>query len=350
MAQMSWNEWINTQRGAPPRRKALDQSARVKLVERLAADGNPEVAFKLLTDEGYDAAELQTELGRLVDNPYFAVARQLAYRQLKRDWVLDNQRRLEALLPAQVERKTRPSREQFLRDHYATGQPVVIEGAFDHWAALSKWTPHWLREQFGQAMIEVQGERNRNPRYEMQAEKHVHTMRFGEFVDRVLAGPTNDLYMTARNSGLNSEVLAPLWDDVPGIPEYLTSGPGRQGFFWFGPAGTITPLHHDLTNNFMAQVYGRKRVKIVSAPHLPFVYNDLHCFSAVDAEAPDPTQHPAYQQARVLEVDLGPGDLLFLPVGCWHHVRGLDISITMSFTNFVFDNNFSSNYQTYGEF
>jgi len=40
-------------------------------------------------------------------------------------------------------------------------------------------------------------------------------------------------------------------------------------------------------------------------------------------------------------------DLLFLPVGWWHHVRGLEISITMTFTNFVFDNDFHSTYRTY---
>ena len=41
--------------------------------------------------------------------------------------------------------------------------------------------------------------------------------------------------------------------------------------------------------------------------------------------------------------------MLFLPVGWWHYVRGLDITITMTFTNFVFDNDFYSFYSTYGE-
>jgi hypothetical protein len=43
------------------------------------------------------------------------------------------------------------------------------------------------------------------------------------------------------------------------------------------------------------------------------------------------------------------GDLLFLLVGWWHHVRGLEVSITMTFTNFVFDYDFHSFYQTFQE-
>ncbi len=39
---------------------------------------------------------------------------------------------------------------------------------------------------------------------------------------------------------------------------------------------------------------------------------------------------------------------VFLPVGCLHFVEALDISVTMSFTNFVFDNNdYTTFYHTY---
>ncbi len=76
------------------------------------------------------------------------------------------------------------------------------------------------------------------------------------------AGQTNDYYMTANNSGVNEAALAALWQDVDLLPEYLVPE-HRHGrsFFWMGPAGTVTPVHHDLTNNFMAQVIGRKLVQ-----------------------------------------------------------------------------------------
>ena len=39
--------------------------------------------------------------------------------------------------------------------------------------------------------------------------------------------------------------------------------------------------------------------------------------------------------------------LLFLPVGWWHYVKGLSISMTVTFTNFVFANDFSSSDTTF---
>jgi ribosomal protein L16 Arg81 hydroxylase len=120
-----------------------------------------------------------------------------------------------------------------------------------------------------------------------------------------------------------------------------------MGFFWFGPAGTITPLHHDLTNNFMAQVRGRKHIKLISAFNLPYVYNNLHCYSQVDMTNIDYARFPLLRNARIMDVILEPGELLFLPVGCWHYVKGLDMSITMTFTHFRFNNDFHSFYDTY---
>jgi len=195
----------------------------------------------------------------------------------------------------------------------------------------------------------VQGNRNSDANYEQNSDRLRREMTFGQYVDLVDAGgETNDFYITANNSDANKEALKELWDDVVLFPEYLRDDdPANRGFFWFGPKGTVTPLHHDLTNNFMAQVRGRKRVHLVAPYDLPNVYNDRHCYSQVDVERVDYARFPHFRDVSVIEVEIGPGDLLFLPVGWWHHVRGLEISITMTFTNFVFDNDFHSTYRTY---
>ncbi len=115
-----------------------------------------------------------------------------------------------------------------------------------------------------------------------------------------------------------------------------------------GPRGTITPFHHDLTNNFMAQVIGRKRIKLASSWDIPLMRNYLHCFSGIDGRTTPPSPRPWLDEPQILEFMLHPGDILFLPIGCLHYVEGVDISVTVSFTNFVFDNDFSSFYTTYG--
>ena len=55
---------------------------------------------------------------------------------------------------------------------------------------------------------------------------------------------------------------------------------------------------------------------------------------------PDLNRHPKFRNATVTDVVVQPGETLFVPVGWWHYVRALDVSMTVSFTNFQFPNNF----------
>jgi ribosomal protein L16 Arg81 hydroxylase len=153
--------------------------------------------------------------------------------------------------------------------------------------------------------------------------------------------------MTANNNSLNRQALREFWHDIIQIPEYLNADSPDNGFFWFGPAGTRTPFHHDLTNNFMAQVIGRKRVRIFPAITLARMYNQLHCYTEVDGGEIDLERFPLLNDVPPLDCILHPGELLFLPIGCWHYVHGLDVSVTMSFINFRWKNDFSQHYHTY---
>ena len=267
-------------------------------------------------------------------------------------WFLDNERRLGRMASSygEVERVHKPSRAEFLDNYYSQNKPCVITGAMDDWPALTKWDGDYLKKRCGDKIVEVQANRNSDDDYELNSIKHKKDMPFREIVDIIESGvETNDWYITANNSGKNKEALIALWDDIR-YPDYLDPNHDHgNGFFWYGPAGTVTPIHHDLTNNFMAQVRGRKRVKIIAPADSPYVYNNQHCFSPVDMENPDLEKYPLWANVNVLDVEIGPGDLFFLPVGWWHHVRGLEISITMTFTNFMFDNDFSASYSTYGQ-
>ena len=130
------------------------------------------------------------------------------------------------------------------------------------------------------------------------------------------------------------------------IPEYLDGKAAHNGFFWFGPAGTITPFHHDLTNNFMAKVIGRKRILLVPSWDMPLMRNLFDVYCEIDGRTTSPAPPASFGQPQILECFLEPGEILFLPIGCLHFVEAIEISVTMSFTNFHFDDNdFTSFYE-----
>ena len=342
---------------------AVDQEWRRWVAENVLLRQEPLSIIEAMVRAGVDRATAIGEVHAAIDHPYIRAARQshtaaadaaknVDARIQKRDWVLECYRRTarQATTHGNVPRMPKLSRQAFLDNYYALNRPVVMTGAMDDWPAMTRWTAKELKSRFGDRVVSVQANRDNDANYEVNSAKLRSEMTFGEFVDITeTMGETNNYYITANNAETNSETLKDLWKDIIPFPEYLRDDPANRGFFWFGPKGTVTPLHHDLTNNFMAQVRGRKLVRLVAPYELQNLYNNRHCYSAVNLDKIDYDRFPLFRNVTVIDVEIGPGDLLFLPVGWWHHVRGLETSITMTFTNFVFDNDFYSIYKTYQE-
>lgn len=73
-------------------------------------------------------------------------------------------------------------------------------------------------------------------------------------------------------------------------------------------------------------------------------YNDTGVFSAGELPKFDENRRPALKNVTPMEVTLEPGQSLFIRVGWWHCVEALDVSISLSFTNFNAPNQFSADY------
>jgi len=328
----------------------VDDDWRRWIAENVMMNNNREDVLNAMIARGISPEEAAREFDLAAQSPYVRGVEILRSRLHKREWLLDTYRRLSRMDPAsgEVPRRHKLSRDEFRDEYYATNRPVIITGMMDDWPAMRKWNLDYFAETFGDREIEVQVGRNAGENYEVEREKYLRTVTMAEFIEMVRrAGTTNDFYLTANNNNSNKKVLPELWDDIVQIPEYLDGTSRLGGFFWLGPAGTVTPFHHDLTNNFMAQVIGRKRVKLVPSWDVALMRNDFHCYSKVDGRITPPTPQPAADEPQVLECILDRGEILFLPIGGFHYVEAIDISVTVSFTNFVFDNEFAHTYTTY---
>ncbi|MYM30351.1 cupin-like domain-containing protein [Duganella sp. CY15W] len=328
--------------GAVPQTDVND-SWRGWIAENLILGGHPETLVGIMVQSGIVESSARAEVDAALRSPYLRGVSRLHNRLAKRDWVLGIQSRLNQLAQYEVPRRERLSGEVFLNEHYRRNQPVIITGMLDDCVARSRWTFDYLAAQLGDREVEVQFGRNADPDYELNSMSHKRRMPFGEYVAMVRdAGVTNDFYMTANNDGHNRDALRELMSDLPPLTEYLQEG--SNGFFWFGPAGTITPFHHDLTNNFMIQIAGRKKVRLIAPCDTPKVYNQRHCFSPVDGRNIDLQRFPMMADVPVIDCVLEPGEILFLPVGWWHFVEALDVTITVSTTHFKWDNDFYTHY------
>ena len=126
------------------------------------------------------------------------------------------------------------------------------------------------------------------------------------------------------------------------MPEYCYTddddedGEGVKINAWFGPAGTVSPLHHDPRHNLFGQVFGRKYFRLYHQRDSEGLYpypegSMITNTSRVELEAPEAELYPKFRETPGWEVVMEPGDMLYIPPKCWHYVKALDESCSVNF-------------------
>lgn len=325
--------------------QVVDDPQRQWLAEHLLRGSAPESLVESLVAAGVERQAAAAALVTLAQDPIFLAARRVQQSQRKLESVVGNLQKLWERSPgyAHIEKREDIPTDEFLERYVAGCRPVVIKGLARDWPALQRWTPQALKRDYGHLDVAVQRGRNSDPDYERNKVALRRTEKLGDFIDCVLGGgPSNDYYMTANDEVLRRPEFAPLLRDIGPLPYYCDASTLAGAVsLWLGPAGTVTPLHHDTLMLFHTQIVGRKRWRFISPLEWPRVYNSVGVFSPVDVERPDPVRFPAFAQTKMLEVVVEAGETMFLPLGWWHQVGSLDVSVSMSFTNLVVPNQFS---------
>lgn len=325
--------------------RSLDAGWLQWIAENRLRDCTPASMLETMAQAGLDRSECRHAISAIEANPVFLAARKVQQLQKKLDSVVANQQKLRQLDPnyGRVEKRPNISRSEFLERHVRGSRPLVLTGVARHWRAMKTWSPQDLRERFGHLQVEIQAERNADPNYEQNKLGHKRSVRLADFVDTVLAGgASNDYYLTANNEALRQPGFAPLLDDIGPLPEVCDRAElAERASFWFGPAGTVTPLHHDTIMLFHTQVVGRKRWRFISPLDTPKLYNHFDVYSPIDLDRPDLARYPLFRDVTVLDVIVEPGETVFLPLGWWHQVTALDVSLSFSYSNLALPNHYT---------
>jgi hypothetical protein len=246
-----------------------------------------------------------------------------------------------------VERRFSVSADDFFENYYTANRPIILTDVTRDWPALSLWSrPQYFAEKFGNTEVSVCMGRQADPYCDRNFKAHLRTMSMRDYATWVAgAGETNDGYLISNNRLLEDPKFHDLLHDI--VPPTAYVDPAQfytHMSFWFGPAGTVTPLHHDGNNILFCQVVGRKEVYLVS-PWETELMERAQGFYA-HAQVPGGMEGQGRRLPDeafpwpALRVVLEPGEALFLPVGWWHQVRALDMSVSISFLNFRQPNQF----------
>jgi hypothetical protein len=258
----------------------------------------------------------------------------------------------------QIERKSRVLPADIAREYLGgVGKPVIITDATENWAARSKWTFEFFKTSYGSdPALAWLG-------FGSGAAKLTTLSAYIDF----LYAPMSELPGLWRGSHIGKDGRSPapvpgrasspfyligwfafrqhpeLYDDIAPAPYFVQdlvpslNATLRDVFEWtskkeytavfIGPEGSLSTLHRDFwhTHAYLAQIKGRKRALLFSPKDSDFLYG-----GQVDPEQPDFEQFPLFDCATAYECVIEPGDTLLIPSKWWHHVRGLEKSITVS--------------------
>lgn len=236
-----------------------------------------------------------------------------------------------------------PSLEYFSNVYMGTGTPVILRNCIDHWPAMShnRWSPKYMQTVAGCRLVPVElGSKYTDQQWSQKL------MTVNEFFEKyVLSG--GDRASEGQQVGYLAQHQ--LFDQIPRlredivVPDYCALSSGDVDDedtevdvnAWFGPSGTVSPLHRDEKRNLLAQVVGAKYVRLYH-PQMtyglyPHTDHLLSTTSQVDAENPDLSQFPLFEGVTFSDCVLGEGDLLYIPPMHWHYIRSLSTSFSVSF-------------------
>lgn len=320
----------------------IDTALELWIARKLVSGIEPDSLAEALFGRGYSADELHRTISHIQSNPAFQVAKSLQQQVWKRDWLFDIYSSL-AIADVRtyvVPQLDRPSADVFFTGYYAINRPAILKHLVDHWEAPGRWTAATLAEKIPEPEVEVQARRPGGFEGELDWERYRQSMPVSAFLARMTdPRPSNDIYLTSKNNRRNRVALTGLRAGFGDIPGYLAGRNADEEAIWLGPAGTITPLHHDLTNNLLVQVIGRKRVTLVPSWELPRIAPRAHFYSAF-SDPGELRMLPLEQRPTMIDCVIGPGDTLFIPVGWYHHVEALEASLSVSFIELAWPNNF----------
>ena len=220
----------------------------------------------------------------------------------------------------------------FMKSYKKLHVPVKIKNCLDHWPALDDWNLQYFQKVLGYRTVPVEiGKRYTDDSWTQTL------MTVNEFIAKYIVDGNEQPSIGYLAQHELFQQIPELKDDFD-IPLYCYSDDNEEEAsvnIWFGPSDTVSPLHTDPKHNCLCQVFGQKYVRLYSDENQMYPFEDLLSnTSKIDLEKDYQDiieTYPEFKHAKGLETILEPGDLLYIPPKCWHFVKSLSTSCSLSF-------------------
>jgi hypothetical protein len=223
----------------------------------------------------------------------------------------------------------------FRKNYLEAGEPLVISGLAKGWMALEKWTPAYLKQQYGELEVPIRDYQGTNGKPYLKRQMKLRDyLDYWERLDEKAAEKEN-LYLAEWNfaqqcPGLLDDFETPAHfqeDWIEKLPRNLQFG---RLWIFIGHAGVHTPVHTDtfFTSAWLTMICGDKVVRLVSPCNCSAVRKGTDLFS------PETELALNENGAKLYEAQIGAGDTLFIPGRWYHQVRNASKNIMLT-KNFV---------------
>lgn len=236
--------------------------------------------------------------------------------------------------------------------------PVIITNAMTSWPALQLWQDiSYIKDKAAGRLVpvEIYSEKDSTQTY-LSDSWEQRVMSLGEFIETHIE-PDDTGADKRKERGYLAQYQ--LFDQIPclrediQVPSYCNAltpedilcphsefaGDTRTAedaliSAWFGPAGTVSPLHNDPYHNLLAQVVGRKYLRLYDMKFTGNLYprDGFQCNNSnVDIDDVNHEKYPLFSTTPSFQCILESGEMLYIPRHFWHYVRSLDVSFSVSF-------------------
>ena len=200
-------------------------------------------------------------------------------------------------------------------------EPMLLKGACKGWKAFGKWNLNFLREKFGDKQVPVRVFKKDHTEHtlgKVLLRRYIdYIENRNNFKDRYYLA---DWEISKNFRSLLDDFENPSFfenDLIDHLPDFLQF---RRTWIFLGHPEVFTPIHRDAysTSAWLAQIYGTKRVRIISPEYRPlsdtlFTDQTLLC-----------------DKGTFWEFTLHPGDILYIPANYPHEIRNEEVNLMLT--------------------